>query len=179
MSVYNQKNKFISYVLILLSLFIIVLFTKDEISMIQENSDLRDSYKIQLDDKKTKLNEINEKRNMLNNSSENIDKYDLVIKEDEIIDYLYSYIEETNRNNWVTIIKSISISDSHDTELWFKETLIDLNLLVPSEEKLKKILDFLTSAKSNYNFFITSFNYPYWEIDWNFEVTIPLRILYK
>jgi hypothetical protein len=102
-----------------------------------------------------------------------------VIKEDEIIDYLYSYIEETNRNNWVTIIKSISISDSHDTELWFKETLIDLNLLVPSEEKLKKILDFLTSAKSNYNFFITSFNYPYWEIDWNFEVTIPLRILYK
>jgi hypothetical protein len=99
MSVYNQKNKFISYVLILLSLFIIVLFTKDEISMIQENSDLRDSYKIQLDDKKTKLNEINEKRNMLNNSSENIDKYDLVIKEDEIIDYLYSYIEETNRNN--------------------------------------------------------------------------------
>jgi len=99
MPVYNQKNKFISYILILLSLFIIILFTKDQIVMIQENNDLRDSYKIQLHDKKVKLNEINEKRNMLNNSSENIDKYDLNIKEDEIIDYLYSYIEETNRNN--------------------------------------------------------------------------------
>jgi len=179
MSVYNKNNKFISYLIILATFFIVVLFTKDQIIKIQENRDLRDTYNIELEAKKTQLSEINEKRTMLNNSSENIDKYILEIKEDEIIDYLYSYIEETNKRNWVSIIKNISISDPKDTELWFKETLITLDLLVPSEEKLKRTLEFLTSSKSKYNFFITSFTYPYWKIDWNFSVTIPLRVLYK
>jgi len=179
MSVYNKNNKFISYLIILATFFIVVLFTKDQIIKIQENRDLRDTYNIELADKKTQLAEINKKRAMLNKSSENIDKYILEIKEDEIIDYLYSYIEETNKRNWVSIIKNISISDPKDTELWFKETLITLELLVPSEEKLKRTLEFLTSSKSKYNFFITSFTYPYWEIDWNFSVTIPLKVLYK
>ncbi len=179
MSVYNKNNKFISYIIILAAFFVVILFTKDQIVMIQENRDLRDTYTIKLKDTTTKLEKINEKRTMLNNSSENIDKYDIFVKEDEIIDYLYSYIEESNRKNWVSIIKNISISDPHDTELWFKETVINFNLLVPSEEKLKRILDFLTSPKSKYNFFISSFAYPYWDIEWNFEVTIPLKILYK
>jgi len=179
MSIYNTNNKFITYLIILATLFVVVLFTKDQIIMIQENNDLRDSYEIKLKDTKAKLEAINEKKAMLNKSSENIDKYDLVIKEDEVIDYLYGYIEESNRKNGVSIIKSISITEPKDTELGFKETQINLNILVPSEEKLKRILDFLTSPKSKYNFFIDSFTYPYWEIKWNFEVTIPLKILYK
>ncbi|MCD5385327.1 hypothetical protein LRZ95_01520, partial [Candidatus Gracilibacteria bacterium] len=61
----------------------------------------------------------------------------------------------------------------------FKEIKINLNILVPSEEKLKRILDFLTSPKSKYNFFIDNFTYPYGEIKGNFKVTIPLKILYK
>jgi hypothetical protein len=36
---------------------------------------------------------------MLNKSSEDIDKYEVTIKEDEIVDYIYSYIEETNKRN--------------------------------------------------------------------------------
>lgn len=179
MSVYNKNNKFISYLIILSTFFIVVLFTKDEILMIQENRDLRDTYNIKLEDKKTQLTEINDKRLMLSKSSENIDKYDVNIKEDEIIDYFYSYIEEINKRNWVSIIKSISISNPKDTELWFRETTINLELLVPSEEKLKRILEFLTSPKSKYNFFISSFTYPYGEIKWNFNVTIPLKILYR
>lgn len=179
MSIYNKNNKFITYLIILTTLFIVILFTKNQIIMIQENNDLRDSYSIKLKDTKEKLKAINEKKAMLNESSENIDKYDLVIKEDELIDYLYWYIEESNRKNGVSIIKSISITEPKDTELGFKETQINLNILVPSEEKLKRILDFLTSPKSKYNFFIDNFTYPYWEIKWNFKVTIPLKILYK
>jgi predicted Holliday junction resolvase-like endonuclease len=117
MSVYNKNNKFMSYLIIVATFFIVVLFTKNEIVKIQENIDLRDTYTIELESKKTQLEEINKKRAMLNNSSENIDKYIVEIKEDEIIDYLYSYIEETNKRNGVSIIKSISISDPHDTEL--------------------------------------------------------------
>lgn len=179
MSVYNKNNKFVTYLIILASFFVLILFTKGEVLKIQENIDLKDTYKIELETNKGKLSEINTKKIELNNSSENIDKYELDIKEDEVIDYLYSYIEETNRKNGVAIIKSISISDSKDTEMWFKETTINLNLLVPSEEKLKMILSYLTSPKSKYNFFISNFNYPYGKTETNLNVTIPLKVLYK
>jgi hypothetical protein len=101
------------------------------------------------------------------------------VKEDEIIDYLYSYIEETNRRNWITLIKNISISNPKKTEIWFNETDINLTLTIPNEKKLKTILLFLTSSKSKYNFFINSFNYPYGKNDWDFTVTLPLKLLYK
>ena len=175
----NKNNKFISYFIILVTLFILLLVTKNEIIKLQENIDLKESYKIELEWKKDKLASLNEKKNMLNKSSENIDKYEVTIKEDEIIDYLYSYIEETNRRNWVVLIKNISISDPKETEIWFMQTDINLTINVPNENKLKVILLFLTSSKSKYNFYIDSFNYPYWRKDWNFMVTIPLKVLYK
>ncbi len=179
MTINSKNNKFISYLIILITFFILVLVTKWEILKLQENVDLKDSYKIELEDKINKLAEINEKKSMLNKSSEDIDKYELKIKEGEIINYIYSYIEETNRRNGVVIIKNISISDPTKTEIWFDETNINLSLIIPNEEKLKTILLFLTSPKSEYNFFIDSFNYPFWKWEWDFTVTIPLKILYK
>jgi len=179
MSINTKNNKFISYLIILITFFILVLVTKNEILNLQEKSDLKESYKIELEGKKQKLTEINEKKMMLNKSSENIDKYQLSIKEDEIVDYLYSYIEETNRRNGVVLIKNISISNSKQTEIGFEQTDINLTLIIPNEEKLKTILLFLTSPKSKYNFFINSFNYPFGKINWNFTVTVPLRVLHK
>jgi hypothetical protein len=95
----KENNKFISYFIMLITFFILILVTKGIIVNIQENNDLKDSYKIELDSKTEQLEKINKKKIMLNKSSENIDKYNIVVKEDEIIDYLYSYIEETNRRN--------------------------------------------------------------------------------
>jgi len=175
----KENNKFISYFIMLITFFILILVTKGIIVNIQENNDLKDSYKIELDSKTEQLEKINKKKIMLNKSSENIDKYNIVVKEDEIIDYLYSYIEETNRRNWITLIKNISISNPKKTEIWFNETDINLTLTIPNEKKLKTILLFLTSSKSKYNFFINSFNYPYGKNDWDFTVTLPLKLLYK
>ena len=179
MSIYNQNNKFISYLIILLSIFILILFTKNELLNIQENIDLKNTYMSDLDDKKSELVKINNTKKSLTNSSEDIEKYDVKIVENEIIDYIYSYIEETNIKNWVVLVKWLTISNPKDTEIWFKETNIDLKLVVPSEKKLKSIIDFLTWAKSKYNFFIKSFTYPYGKIEWNFSVNIPLKVLYK
>jgi hypothetical protein len=50
---------------------------------------------------------------------------------------------------------------------------------MPNEERLKNILDFLTSTKSKYKFFISSFSFPYGDIEGNFNVSIPLKVLNK
>jgi Tfp pilus assembly protein PilO len=117
MSVYNKNNKFVSYLIILVSLFVLVLVTKDQVMFMQENLDLRDMNNVELSEKKTKLSELNNLKAELVNTSENISKYNVSIKEDEIIDYIYSYIEETNNKDGIATVKSISISDAVDTEM--------------------------------------------------------------
>lgn len=179
MSVYSTKNKFVSYLIILFALFILILSTKDQISELQENNDLKETNTINLDNKKSKLNELNELKNKISTSGEDTSKYNIEIKEDEIIDYIYSHIEDTNGKNWIIVVKNISITTPVDTETWFKETNINLNLRVSSEGKMKSMLDFLTSDKSKYNFFISSFSFPYWNIDKSFNIAIPLKILHK
>ena len=179
MSAYNKNNKFVSYLIILIALFILILVTKWEVISMQENSDLKETYNSQLNVKKEKLTELNNLKNELISSSENISKYTIDIKEDELIDYIYSYIEKSNDKEWVTMVKSLTLSEAEDTEIGFKETTVTLTLSVANELKLKDILDFLTSSKSKYKFFISSFNFPYGDLEWNFNVTIPLKILHK
>lgn len=183
MSLYKKNNKFVSYLIVLLSLFILIIFTKDKIGILQENLDLKETYNLELDESKTELQELNDLKLDLANSSKDIAKdiakYTVEIQEDEIIDYLYSYIEKTNNSDGLIIVKSLSIWDAVDTEIWFKETTINLNLRVPNENRLKSLLNFLTSSRSKYNFFITSFSFPYGGIEWNFNVSIPLKVLYK
>jgi hypothetical protein len=109
MSVYKKNNKFISYLIILLSLFILVLVTKDEIIEFQQNSDENEVYNIKLEEKKSKLLELNNLKNRLSESSNNISKYNVIIKEDEIIDYIYTFVENISTNEEIVIVKNISI----------------------------------------------------------------------
>jgi hypothetical protein len=55
MSTYNKNNKFISYLILLFSLFILLLVTKDKVMQIQENIDLKETYNIELAQKKSRL----------------------------------------------------------------------------------------------------------------------------
>jgi hypothetical protein len=109
MSIYNNNNKFVSYLIILATLFILFLFTKDKVSSIQENLDLRDTYKTSLNESKTKLTELNNLKNKLANSQDKIDKYNVEIKEDELINYIYTSIEKTNGINGISTVKNVTI----------------------------------------------------------------------
>jgi hypothetical protein len=48
MAVNNKNNKFISYIIILVTFFVLILFTKGEILELQENIDLKDTSNIEL-----------------------------------------------------------------------------------------------------------------------------------
>lgn len=179
MSIYKNNNKLNSYIIVLITLFILILVTKDEFNILQEKLDLKETSNLTLVEKRLELEELNNKKIELSNSSENIDKYLLNINEDELVDYIYSYIEDTNDVNGVIMIKSVSISEPKDTEIWFKERIVTLNLRVPNEDKTKKLLDFLTSADSKYNFFVSSFSFPYDKAEWGYNISIPLKVLNK
>jgi len=180
MSVYKNNNKFVSYLIVLVALFILVLITKDQFDILQWKFDSRTTNTNVLEEKKAKLDELNSLKKELAKTSDNIDKYTIDIKENELIDYIYSYIENINGEDGVAVIKSISISEPIDTEIWFKESNITLNIMVPNEDMSIKILDFLTSSESKYNFFISSFTFPYGKInERGYNMSIPLKVLHK
>jgi hypothetical protein len=92
-----------------LTLFVLIIATKGNIIKLQQNLDLKGTTNFELNLKKDKLKNLNELKNKLESSSESIDKYLVELKEDELINYIYSYIEDTNSANGVIIVKSISI----------------------------------------------------------------------
>jgi hypothetical protein len=92
-----------------LTLFVLIIATKGNIIKLQQNLDLKETTNFELNLKKDKLKNLNKLRNKLESSSESIDKYLVELKEDELINYIYSYIEDTNSANGVIIVKSISI----------------------------------------------------------------------
>jgi hypothetical protein len=96
-----------------------------------------------------------------------------------LINYIYTSIEKTNGINGISTVKNVTIWESTDTELWFKETIVNVSLRVPNEDQLKQIVNIFTSEESKYQFFISNFNFPYWDEGGNFTVNLPLKILYK
>jgi hypothetical protein len=84
-----------------------------------------------------------------------------------------------NSTGWVVTIRSVSLKEWKVNEIWFNEAEVTLNLRVPSEDKMYKILDFFVSEDSKYKFFINSFSYPSNTQNSDFNITIPLKIFYK
>lgn len=180
MPLLDNNNKFLWYIILLLSLFIIVLFTRTQVMNLQVNLEEVDLNESLLQEQREESLKIEEIKNNLDEDNKEIDKYLIEVNEDEIIDYIYSEIEVENLNwNWLVEIRNISISEWLVNEMWFRESLVTLNLRVSSEEILLKVLDFFASDDSKYKFFIDSFSYPNMESESSFNTTLPLKIFYK
>lgn len=179
MGVIKKDNKFVSYLIILLALFILILVTLNQYKVLQENLDNNYNIKTKIDEKTEIINKNDEIRSKIKEDISYTEKYLVDIKENEIIDYIYSYIEKSDSPDSRINIKSIDITEWKKNELWFLESNIKLSLQVSNEKTLKRLLDFFTSKDSKYNFFITNFNYPNDWREWSFNVEIPLKIFYK
>ena len=187
MSVYEKDNKFLSYLIILISLFIIVLFTKDQFNVIQENLDSKSSYGNELKLKREKLNSLNEIKNELyikdseekSKKSKDVEKYSFPFSENEMIDYFYWYVESLDPTSNELKIKSITFSEWIKNEIWFKESNINLNVTVVDKNAMIKFLDFLIDDKSKYKFFINNFSYPNDQKEWWFNLSVPLKLFYR
>ena len=176
MPLLDNNNRFLWYMLLLLSLFIIVLFTKTQIINMQINLDEKALNEILYQEQRDELTKLEDIKNNIDEKDKNIDKYLINIKEDEVIDYIYTKIKSID---WDIIIKNISISEGKLNEMWFQESQITLNLRIPSETRMFEILDFLFAEDSKYKFFINAFTYPNIESKSSFNITLPLKVFYK
>ena len=175
----KKDNTFISYLIILASLFILVLFTRGEYEKLQSNLDIRDSHLATVSEKKEELNRLNQIKANIKSDDTEYKKYLASIKEDELIDYLYTFIESLNSEKGIVNIKNINISEPKKNELGFTQTDIAIQIIVSNESTMNRFLDFLTSPSSQYNFFLDSFSYPNDGRKWAFSVNIALKIFYK
>ncbi|QFR38762.1 hypothetical protein A9Q91_00825 [Candidatus Gracilibacteria bacterium 28_42_T64] len=174
MSVQNQNNKIISYLIIFVSLFILFLFTKDQYLILQEKSDLKESYVLELQEKKETLDSLNKIKNELKKDESITKRYLNEINEDEIIEYFYSYSERGTIS-----IKNISLGEGKVNELGFIESKINVSARVENEAAMKEFLNFLITPGAKYNFFIESFSYPKDGREGSFNVNVPLKLFYK
>lgn len=175
----NNQNKLFFYSLILLSLFILIFFTKDLYFSVLKNMDLFETkqteYKTQWETLK-KLQDI--EKNLWKDLKMN--KYLKEVKEDELIEYFYGFVNNNRSWSWYTIIDSINIEKGTKNEYWFNESKINLIITVSDEQEMFKMLDFITSEESSYQFFIDNFSFPNdTDNKWGFQVTIPIRMFYK
>lgn len=175
-----MNNKLTSLIILLFSLMILVFFTRDSFYTLQSNLDTQVQKTKEQADKKAELEKLNKlKADLESWKNDMINRYAIDFKEDEIINYMYSYLEETNGESGVTLIKGVTLNEGTVNEFGFKEAKVLLDVRVSDEAAMMKFLDFLTSPKEKYNFFIESFSYPNDGIPGSFNVTIPLKIFYK
>lgn len=181
MSISNKNNKIYWYIIILVSLFIFVLFTRTQFTNMQVKLDEKEQKEMDLQAKRDTLQKLNDIKTKVELKDNNIDKYINSVNEDELINYIYSKIEEDNLKytDWVSTVRSLSITKWEINEIWFYESTINLNLRVPTEDRMNKILDFFIKEDSKYKFFIDSFTYPKIENEWSFNITVPLKFFYK
>lgn len=192
-----NNTKFLWTVLIFLSLFIILLFTKEQIYSWQSLSE----EKWNLIKKEQELSvtnwELTDISKKLDKESADFDgaeyskiqKFSKGLKEDEIVNFIYSKIWQLNGQIPVkrVEIKSLKISAWQENLMKFLESNISLDLKVSSKEKLKEVLNLLNDNEE-YRFFVTSLNFEdrtsenlVTSENWNewIEVSIPLKIFYK
>jgi hypothetical protein len=173
---YSKNNKLISYVIILIWFFVLLIFTKDIYVWLTDTLKIKDEKNIIFEEKNNELIKLEKIQKFLYKNNTKIKRYNIEIKEDEILDYIYAYL--TNKK-WLEI-HSLNIQNTSETEIWFKQTKVELNLLVRNENKLLQLLDYLVNNNDwKYGFFLESFTFPYGEKKWDYNVTIPLKLLHK
>lgn len=175
----NQNNTFISYLIILISLFILFLITYKQYEQLQLNFDEKN----QLSSEEITLsNEVKELENLSNKLKEDntkIKKYLQWFSEDEIIKYIYDYVENYNKEENIIYITNISMTKWIKNDLWFMQSNINLSVNVSNYDTMKRFLDFFTSNNWKYNFIIDNFNFPNDGREGSFNLNIPLKVYYN
>ena len=179
MSIPTNNSKFVSMLLVLLSLFIFVFFTKWYYSDLISNMSVLDDNEILHAKQLAEIDILEKKQKALkkldgSNNSE-IWKYLQQFNEDEIIREIYSYATNYSRNGGMKII-SISMGEWKKNELWFNESNVSISARVANKAVMIDFLDFLIQD-SKYKFYINSFNVP--KNKEFFNIQIPLTLFYK
>lgn len=175
----NDK-KITTYLLILLSLAVLIFFTKSAYSELQVKLSEQSEHELKITDLNSKIENLSKIQKEMNDPESDkrkeIGRYVNDFTEQDILWYFHSYAQWTDGK---FIIKSLNLTKKDVNEYGFKEWVIGLKA---SAESQRAVLDFLRTIlgeDSQYRFFIERFDMPE-KREWsNMEVFIPLKIFYK
>lgn len=174
----NSKYKFLTYLFLLLSIFVIFLFSKNIYMQMTQNIKQKDALVQQLQEKNEQYQKVSKIKSDIDSGQIkdiDFDKFLSNFSEDELIEYFYAY---ANNNPTKIQIQSIWLSDWVYNEFWFKEAKVDINAVFSTEKDMLDMITFLQNSEK-YNLFIHEFTYPFWNAATPFSVNIPLKVLYK
>ncbi len=174
----NSKYKFLTYLFLLLSVFVVFLFTKNVYTQITQNNTQKEALLQQLKDKNTEYERVSKIKSDIDSGQVtdiNFDKFLSEFSEDELVEYFYTY---ANTNPTKLQIQSITLSPGTYNEFGFQEAKIDVDAVFATEKDILDMITFLQNSQK-YNLFIHEFNYPLGNTTGPFTVTIPLKVLYK
>lgn len=191
MSVELKNNTFVSYLIVLLALFILVLFTKDQVMNMQFNLDQKEQIN-------SELKNVRIKQQALVDTAADVEKQwsvtqrylrpevegeksieNIMFTEDEILKYFHDYSNLVNSGSGTIFIKDINVSQKTENEFGFFETKININAEVSDKKMMMTFLDYLIAEDAQYRFFIDNFFYPNDEREGNFNIQVPLKIFYR
>lgn len=179
MSVELKNNKFLTYFLVLISLFIIILFTSGQFSQLQENKDTQEELEKELMDVRAQQETLQNIKKEITQSWALTQRYLQDFTENEIIDYLYTYQEASNNASGNLQITSINLSQETQNDFGFFEKTVDVDIVVSSQSVMIGFLDYLVAEDAKYRFFVESFTFPNDAREWGYNVSLPLKIFYR
>jgi hypothetical protein len=86
------------------------LLTTKQYEELQVNLDQKNELENEINDKRDTIKKYNEITAKMKTDDKILKKYLVEIKEDELIDYIYSYVENSNTEESIVEIQNISIS---------------------------------------------------------------------
>lgn len=174
----KKKSKAISYMLMLLSFLFLIIVTKWIYYDVQVAWDTLSQAKIELSKKNDDLNKMNKVKASLMNDTEinqTLTKFTTEPSEQDLIEYFFSYSYKPNSG---VSIDNMSMEKGSKNETGFMQSNIALAVTFRDEIAMQSFMSFLTSTSSKYSFILQNFSYPFGENNKNFQVNIPLKILY-
>lgn len=175
----DQNPKFISYLIMLISLFILFLVTYNQYEQLQINLDVNSSLENEVNTLSWELNELSILNKSLKSDDSEIKKYLSEFNEEELIKYIFDYVESYNTQESQIYVTDISFTEWVKNDLWFMQSNINISANVSNYSTMKRFLDFFVSSNSKYNFFIDNFTFPNDWREWSFNISIPLKIYYN
>ncbi len=179
----HTQNNFLSYLIILGALFILIFFTRDIYSQIQEQTDELEIQNVELTSQKAELTRLKKLQQDLLAEDSEADKeikwFSWEFSDENIVNHIYSYAQKVNLWDERIIIRDISLSWGEKSDIWFSKADISLDIITSGEETLFSFINYLTDEDSEFRFYITNFDYDLWATNGNITVNIPLTFYYK
>lgn len=176
-------NSFYTYVLMLLTFFVLLFFTRNIYSDIQISTDEHEQNTIALEKLEKEHKELTQLRKKFD-SDEDVIKEEIAgfsgeLSDKDILEYLYSYAQKINEGNGELIIRSISIDGGWKTDVGFQKANIKMDAIFSSESTFFAFLNYVTSGSGKYKFYTTQIDYPMNEVAGKIQISIPLTLYYK